>query len=143
MSFILQPWQLYLLILSGGINREQQEVSEYLRSDNQLLKEKLGKRRILLDDDQRRRLAKVGYQISDTTVENILQSHGIEPAPIRKRTGSCATFLQSHWVVLAAIDFTTIEVWTKCRLVIYYLLLVMEWKTRRVPSLSLQRLIII
>ncbi len=30
---------------------------EYLRTENQVLKEKLGKRRILLNDDQRRRLA--------------------------------------------------------------------------------------
>jgi putative transposase len=34
--------------------------------------------------------------------------------------------------VLAAIDFTTIEVWTKGGLVTYYLLFVMELKTRRV-----------
>jgi len=33
---------------------------------------------------------------------------------------------------LAAIDFTTIEVWTKGGLVTYYLLFVMELKTRRV-----------
>ncbi len=47
MSFILHPWQLYLVILAGWINREQQEVIEYLRTENQVLKEKLGKQRIL------------------------------------------------------------------------------------------------
>jgi len=57
MNFILQPWQLLLLILAGWVNRQQQEVIEYLRTENQVLKEKLGKRRILLNDDQRRRLA--------------------------------------------------------------------------------------
>jgi len=30
MKFILQPWQLLLLILAGWINRHQQEVIEYL-----------------------------------------------------------------------------------------------------------------
>ena len=60
MSFILQPWQLYLVILAGWINRQQQEVIEYLRTENQVLKEKLGKKRILLNDDQRRRLAVKG-----------------------------------------------------------------------------------
>ena len=60
MCFILQPWQLYLVILAGWINREQQEVIEYLRTENQVLKEKLGKQRILLSDDQRRRLALKG-----------------------------------------------------------------------------------
>jgi putative transposase len=77
-------------------------------------------------------LTKVGYQISDTTVENILKSHGIKPAPTRGRTGSWATFLKAHWDVLAAIDFTTVEVWTKCGLVTYYLLFAMELKSRRV-----------
>ena len=28
MTFILQPWQLYFLILAGWINRQQQEVNE-------------------------------------------------------------------------------------------------------------------
>jgi len=34
--------------------------------------------------------------------------------------------------VLAAIDFTTVEVWTTGGLVTYYVLLVMELKPRRV-----------
>ena len=57
MNFVLQPWQLLLLILAGWINRQQQQVIDYLRTENQILKEKLGKRHILLTDDQRRRLA--------------------------------------------------------------------------------------
>ena len=77
-------------------------------------------------------LANVGFHISDTTIGNILKAHGIEPAPKRQRTGSWSTFLKAHWDVLAAIDFTTIEVWTKRGLVTYYLLFVMELKTRRV-----------
>ena len=60
MEFILQSWQLYFLILASWINREQQEVIEYLRAENQVLKEKLGKKRILLNDSQRRRLAVKG-----------------------------------------------------------------------------------
>ena len=47
MSFILQSLQLYLVILAGWINREQQDVIEYLRTENAVLKEKLGKKRIL------------------------------------------------------------------------------------------------
>ena len=77
-------------------------------------------------------LANVGYCISDTTVKNVLKAHGIEPAPERQHTGSWATFLKAHWDGLAAIDFTTIEVWTRSGLVTYYLLFVMELKTRRV-----------
>ena len=60
MKLILQPWQLMLIILASWVNRQQQEVSEYLRTENAVLKEKLGKKRILLTDDQRRRLAVKG-----------------------------------------------------------------------------------
>ncbi len=77
-------------------------------------------------------LANVGYHISDQTVGNVLKEHGIEPAPDRKRQTTWKTFLKSHWDVLAAIDFTTIEVWTKSGLVTYYLLFVLEIATRRV-----------
>ena len=202
MNPILQPWHLMVMFLASWINRQQQEVIEYLRTENAVLKEKLGKKRILLSDDQRRRLAvkgrilgrkrlqefgtlftpdtilgwrrqliaakwdyssrkkkqgrprirqvivdltlrfarenprwgydriqgelsKIGYQVCDSTVANILKAYGIEPVPDRKWTGSWATFLKSHWNVLAAIDFTTVEVWTRGGLVTFYLLFVM------------------
>ena len=57
MNFVLRPWQLLLLILAGWINRDQQDAIEYLLTENQVLREKLGKRRILLNADQRRRWA--------------------------------------------------------------------------------------
>ena len=40
--------------------------------------------------------------------------------------------MKAHWDVLASVDFTTVEVWTKGGLVTFYLLFVMELKTRRV-----------
>jgi putative transposase len=51
------PRHLLLTILAGLINREQQEIIEYLRAEIQVLKEAPGRRRIRLDDHQRRRLA--------------------------------------------------------------------------------------
>jgi putative transposase len=190
MTFLLKPWQLYFLALAGLVNRHQQELIEYLRTENQVLREKFGNKRILLNDDQRRRLAVKGkilgrgrlqevgtlftpdtilrwhrtlvakkwdysqrrklpgrprtkqeivdlilrfthenpswgydriqgalanlrHTISDQTVGNILKEHGICPAPDRERQTTWATFLKAHWDVLASIDFTTIEVWTK------------------------------
>jgi transposase InsO family protein len=216
MNFILQTWQLYFLVFAGWGNREQQEVIEYLRTENQVLREKLGKKRILLSNDQRRRLgvkgkilgrkrleeigalftpdtilrwhrtlvaekwdhsdqrksvgrprirqvivdlilrfasenptwgydriqgalANVGYHISDQTVGNVLKEHGIEPAPDRKRQTTWKTFLKAHWDVLAAIDFTAVEVWTKGGLVTFYLLFVMEIATRRVHLAACSR----
>ena len=60
MNLVLQPWQLLLFILAGWINRQQQDIIEYLLIENQALKHKLGRKRILLNDDQRRRLAVKG-----------------------------------------------------------------------------------
>ena len=80
----------------------------------------------------RDRLNNLGHRISRATVANVLGKHGIDPAPERGRRTSWSTFLKAHWPRLAAIDFTTIEVWTKGGLVTYYVLFVMELATRRV-----------
>jgi len=77
-------------------------------------------------------LANLGHDLSDQTVGNVLKEHGIEPVPERKRTTTWATFLKAHWDQLAAIDFTTVEVWTTSGLVTYYLLFAMHLATRRV-----------
>ena len=57
MKSILHPWQILLLVLAGWITRHQQNAMEYLIAENRILREKLGKKRILLTDDQRRQLA--------------------------------------------------------------------------------------
>ena len=57
---MMHPWQLLSVILAGWVNHQQQDVIEYLRTENQVLRENLGRRRILLNDDQRRRLAVKG-----------------------------------------------------------------------------------
>ena len=57
MNTMIYPWQLLVVSLAGWLNRQQQAIVEYLRTENQVLKEKLGTKRILLNDSQRRRLA--------------------------------------------------------------------------------------
>src|ERR1700722_14333611 len=71
MSFVLHPWQLLRAILAGWMNRQQQEVIEYLRTENQVFKEKFGKRRILLNDDQRRRLAVQGKILGRKLLQSV------------------------------------------------------------------------
>ena len=209
MNSLFQPWQLLLLCLAGWVNREQQATIDYLRTEHQVLREQFCKKRILLNDNQRRRLAvkgkilgrklleqvgtlftpdtilrwhrqlvackwdysdrknkvgrlrirqvivdlilrfarentnwgcdriqgalaNIGYHISDTTVENVLKKHGIEPAPNRKKSLSWSTFLKAHWETLFATDFATLEVWTPRGLVTHYIMVVMELKSRRV-----------
>ncbi|MBI5757459.1 MAG: helix-turn-helix domain-containing protein [Planctomycetales bacterium] len=62
-------------------------------------------------------LANLGYDLCPNTVKNILNAHGIEPAPEQTRLPSWSEFLKSHWESLAATDFFTTEVWTKNGLV--------------------------
>ena len=71
MSWVLQPWQLLIVIVAGWVNQQQQQVIEYLRTENQVLKEKLGKQRILLTDDQRRRLAVQGKLLGRQLLEQV------------------------------------------------------------------------
>ena len=209
MNSILQPWQFLFVVFCGWVHQRQTEIIEFQNAELLAVLQQLGRKRILLSDDQRRllsvkgksigrkallelttivtpdtilrwhrelvakkwdyserrksagrprvkqeivdlvlriarenpswgydriqgALANLGHEVSDQTVGNILKQHGIEPAPDRKRQTTWKTFLKSHWDVLAAIDFTTVEVWTKGGLVTFYLLFVMELKTRRV-----------
>ena len=71
MKFVLRPWQLLSIIFAGWVRDDQQQVIEYLRTENQVLREAFGKKRILLDDDQRRRLAVQGKFLGRKVLEEI------------------------------------------------------------------------
>ena len=77
-------------------------------------------------------LANLGHIVASNTAKNILKRHGIEPAPEREKRTSWRAFLKSHWDVMAATDFFTVEVWTPRGLLTYYVLFVMGLKTRSV-----------
>jgi hypothetical protein len=47
-------------MMVGWLNDQQQLAIEFLREENRILREQLGAKRILLNDDQRRRLAAKG-----------------------------------------------------------------------------------
>ena len=68
MNFILKPWQLFFLILSGWVNRRQQEIIEFQNAQIQALMDKMGRKRILLSDDQRRLLAVKGKALGRKTM---------------------------------------------------------------------------
>ena len=63
MSRLFQPWQLLVTILAGWMTEQQQQLIEYLRTENRVLKELHGKKRLRLTDDQRRRLAVPGKSL--------------------------------------------------------------------------------
>jgi putative transposase len=82
-------------------------------------------------------LKHVGYTISDQTVGNMLERHGIPPAPKRKKTTTWQEFIRTHMDVLVATDFFTTEVWTWCGLVTYYVLFLIRLSTREVQVAGL------
>src|SRR5580765_5052664 len=51
------PLAFLFLLFSGWINRQQQDVIEYLLEENRILRAAHGPQRVRLSDDQRRRLA--------------------------------------------------------------------------------------
>jgi len=77
-------------------------------------------------------LKNVGYRVSDQTVGNILKRHDLPPAPQRKKTTTWREFIRSHQNLLVATDFFTVEVWTSCGLVTYYILFFIQVGSRTV-----------
>src|SRR2546428_244377 len=77
-------------------------------------------------------LANLGSTVSDQTVGNILQRHGVPPAPERKTTTTWKEFIRMHLEVLVATDFFTAEVWTLGGLVTYYVLFFIHLSSRKV-----------
>ena len=57
-------------------------------------------------------MSNLGYRLSDQTVGNILQRHGIPPAQERRCTTTWADFIRAHLSVLAGTDFFSVEVLT-------------------------------
>jgi putative transposase len=202
------PWQVMLFLMSSFANRQQQAVIEYLTIENQILRQHVPKKRLLLSNAQRIQLAEkakaigrkglastqtlftpdtllrwhlelcaehhthdnasnklgrpalsdemvntilmmarnnrswgydrivgacanLGIEISATSVRNLLAEHGLEPAPERGKSPTWPEFIKSHMDVLAAVDFTTIDIWSGGRLKTMYLLFFMEIATRR------------
>jgi hypothetical protein len=71
MSFVLEPINLLVAIIASWVNRQQQESIDYLVTQCQVLIETHGPKRILLTDDQRRRLAVTGKNLGRKRLEEI------------------------------------------------------------------------
>ena len=74
-------------------------------------------------------LRKLGYHISEQTIANILERHGIPPAPQRVASVSWRHLMQHYKDQILACDFFTVET---LRLQTIYVLFFIELSTRRV-----------
>ena len=63
MKFLLQPWQLAFVALSGWIHERQQKMIEFQNDQIESLLKQMGRKRIRLTDDQRRLLAVKGKSL--------------------------------------------------------------------------------
>jgi putative transposase len=82
-------------------------------------------------------LRNLDHRVAPSTIRKVLKEHGILPAP--DRPTSWGTFLQAHWGAIAATDFFTTEVWTPRGLKTYYVLFMLDLKTRRVHIAGVTR----
>src|SRR5438876_11833210 len=77
-------------------------------------------------------LANLDHQVGRGTIANILRAHGLEHAPERVKKTTWTEFLKTHWDVLAAADFFTVDVWTGRGLTRFAVLFIIELSTRRI-----------
>ena len=77
-------------------------------------------------------LSNLGHDLARSTIAQILQQRGIEPAPERSRKTTWKEFLSRHWEVIVATDFFTVEVWTRRGLQRFIALFFIELSTRKV-----------
>ena len=70
-----KPWMVLVAMITGWLNQQQQEAIEYLKEENKILRDELlkatGKKRIILNDSQRRRLAILAKKIGRKTLTDI------------------------------------------------------------------------
>ena len=70
--------------------------------------------------------------VGRSSIARVLAEHGLLPAPERSKRAPWRTFLRAHWGAIAATDFFSVEVLTLHGLVRYFVLFVIDLKTRRV-----------
>jgi len=74
----------------------------------------------------------LGYKISKSSVKNILIENGYDPEPDLTVRSTWHEFIKSHWEVLAACEFFTIELLVGRKLVRCTVFFVLELSTRKV-----------
>ena len=70
-----KPWVMLVAMMAGWLNRQQQEAIAYLKEENKILRNELlkatGKKRIILNDSQRRRLAILAKKLGRKALSDI------------------------------------------------------------------------
>ena len=78
----------------------------------------------------------LGYHVSKSTVKNILIENGFDPGPGLTVRSTWHGFIRSHWDVLAACDFFTIELPMGIKIVrctVFFVIELTSWKVCFAP----------
>ena len=62
-SMTWAPWHFLVVAISGWMNREQQQVIDYLREENRIVRGELGRKRIVRNEPQKQRLAAAAMKL--------------------------------------------------------------------------------
>ena len=75
LAMTFKPWHFIVVAIAGWMNRQQQDAIAYLKVENRILREKLGRRRIILDVSQKRRLARAAVRLGRDGLGGLLKSY--------------------------------------------------------------------
>ena len=82
---------------------------------------------------------RLGHEVSDQTVGNVLRRHGIPPAPERKRRTTWAEFIRIHLALLAGTDISAAGVLMRGLVTCYVLFFIyLESSTHKLPQQALE-----
>ena len=88
-----KPLAFFAVALAGWMSRQQQDVIEFLREENRILREKLGHKRLILNESQKRRLATAAMKLG----KDLLRQFGTQFSP--------DTLIRWHrWLVAVKYD---------------------------------------
>jgi len=77
-------------------------------------------------------LRNLGYEVGRNTIKRILKEQGLEPAPMRGKSDSWATFIKAHLGAIAGADFFTVEVLSLAGLIRFYVFFLIDIASRRI-----------
>ena len=88
------PLQFLILTVAGWVNRNQQDVIDYLRKEKRILREHVADRRIRFSDSQRLRLALKAKKLSRKTLTGMDPIVTRSPRKLRLTVLSCGQALR-------------------------------------------------
>jgi len=71
MGLTMDPFIFLLISLAGYMNQNQRDAIDYLPEENRVLREQLGRKRLRLNDDQRRCLAVRGKKLGGRVLHEL------------------------------------------------------------------------